>query len=168
MHYLFNIWSCKDLVERHLHWYPSCFPSKSILTRCSTYHSLVAAMHACIHAEGIACRQLIVHTANGNKTQWPYQNHCILPSICHTTNLLPPTGGQSIGQTSTQSNHFVCYLMHSPKIRVDGVHSSIKSSCKVRKNSNCFRHDELDWHEDSSYSGDNSHVPTSGMEVIDF
>eukprot|EP00579_Thalassiosira_antarctica_P015921 CAMPEP_0201947260 /NCGR_PEP_ID=MMETSP0903-20130614/54847_1 /ASSEMBLY_ACC=CAM_ASM_000552 /TAXON_ID=420261 /ORGANISM="Thalassiosira antarctica, Strain CCMP982" /LENGTH=648 /DNA_ID=CAMNT_0048490397 /DNA_START=33 /DNA_END=1979 /DNA_ORIENTATION=- len=47
------------------------------------------------------------------------------------------------------------------------VHSSIRSDCKVLHNSIRFRHNELDCLEDSSYSEDNSHVGSRGMEVMD-
>ena len=61
-------------------------------------------MHA---VEGMACSQWIYHPADRNKTQWPYQNHHILPSICRTIrNLPPPTDSQPTGQTSTQSKPF--------------------------------------------------------------
>ena len=49
-----------------------------------------------------------------------------------------------------------------------GVQSSIRSACNVRQNSIRFRHDELDWHEDSNYLGDSSHgIPMIGMKVMD-
>ena len=66
-------------------------------------------MHA---VEGMACSQWIYHPADRNKTQWPYQNHHILPSICRTIrNLQPPTDSQPTGQTSTQSKPF-CLPSH--------------------------------------------------------
>ena len=48
-------------------------------------------MHA---VEGIACRQLISHASDRNKTQWPNQNHHILPypshpSVAQSNPLLP-------------------------------------------------------------------------------
>ena len=47
------------------------------------------------------------------------------------------------------------------------VFSSLQSDCMVRLNSIRFRHDEPDWNEDSSYSGDDSYVGSRGMEVMD-